>query len=65
MLRSCPLVISSVSFTVHDDVLDGRKGDGWFKWKPEYTDRLADDLDLLIVGGYYGYDYDSCLCSLR
>ncbi len=26
----------------------------WIKLKPEYVDGLGDDLDLLIVGGYYG-----------
>ena len=31
---------------------------GWFKWKPEYTDRLADDVDLVVVGGYFGLDDD-------
>jgi DNA ligase-4 len=30
-----------------------RKG-GWFKIKPEYVGGLMDELDLLIVGGYFG-----------
>jgi len=30
-----------------------RKG-GWIKVKPEYVDSLVPELDLLIVGGYYG-----------
>lgn len=29
-----------------------RKG-YWIKLKPEYIDGVGDDLDLLIVGGYY------------
>jgi DNA ligase 4 len=27
---------------------------GWFKIKPEYVDSLSDQLDVLVVGGYYG-----------
>ncbi|KAF0288749.1 DNA ligase 4 [Amphibalanus amphitrite] len=27
---------------------------GWVKVKPDYVDSLVDDLDLLIIGGYYG-----------
>ncbi|XP_059173254.1 DNA ligase 4-like [Physella acuta] len=30
-----------------------RKG-GWFKIKPEYVGGLMDELDLLVVGGYFG-----------
>lgn len=30
-----------------------RKG-GWFKIKPEYVKGLCDDLDLLVIGGYFG-----------
>ena len=30
-----------------------RKG-GWYKVKPEYVGGLMDELDLLIVGGYFG-----------
>jgi DNA ligase-4 len=26
----------------------------WVKLKPEYIEGLGDDLDLLIIGGYYG-----------
>ncbi len=33
---------------------DQRAGSGWFKCKPDYVLGLNDDLDLLIVGGYYG-----------
>ena len=33
---------------------DKRKGSGWLKLKPEYMDSLSDQLDLLILGGYYG-----------
>lgn len=27
---------------------------GWLKIKPDYVDKTCDDLDLLIVGGYFG-----------
>ena len=29
-------------------------GSGWLKIKPEYVNSLTDQLDLLIVGGYFG-----------
>ena len=29
-------------------------GSGWIKIKPEYVDSLSDQLDVLIIGGYYG-----------
>lgn len=29
-------------------------GSGWLKIKPEYVDSLSDQLDLIIVGGYFG-----------
>ena len=29
-------------------------GSGWIKIKPEYIDSLSDQLDLIIIGGYYG-----------
>ena len=29
-------------------------GSGWLKIKPEYVDSLTDQLDVLIVGGYFG-----------
>ncbi|XP_020670483.3 DNA ligase 4 isoform X1 [Pogona vitticeps] len=31
-----------------------KRGDGWLKIKPEYVSGLMDELDLLIVGGYWG-----------
>ncbi len=31
-----------------------RSGSGWYKVKPDYMIGMNDDLDLLIVGGYYG-----------
>ncbi|KAG8188782.1 hypothetical protein JTE90_009176 [Oedothorax gibbosus] len=31
-----------------------RKDSGWLKVKPEYIENLMDELDLLIIGGYYG-----------
>ncbi|XP_072434255.1 DNA ligase 4 isoform X1 [Chiloscyllium punctatum] len=31
-----------------------KRGEGWSKIKPEYVDGLMDELDILIVGGYFG-----------
>ncbi|XP_049919490.1 DNA ligase 4 isoform X2 [Epinephelus moara] len=31
-----------------------KRGEAWLKIKPEYVDGLMDELDLLIVGGYWG-----------
>ncbi|XP_007891664.1 DNA ligase 4 [Callorhinchus milii] len=31
-----------------------KRGEGWLKIKPEYIDGLMDELDILIVGGYFG-----------
>ncbi|XP_053273000.1 DNA ligase 4 [Pleuronectes platessa] len=31
-----------------------KRGEGWLKIKPEYVDGLMDELDLLIIGGYWG-----------
>ena len=31
----------------------GRKTQRWTKFKPEYAD-LTDNLDLIVLGGYYG-----------
>jgi ATP-dependent DNA ligase len=39
-------------------VPDGRAGQGWFKWKPDYVADVVSDLDLLVVGGYYGCVYE-------
>ena len=33
---------------------DKRKDSGWFKIKPDYEQNVMSDLDLVIVGGYYG-----------
>ncbi|KAJ3319713.1 DNA ligase (ATP) [Boothiomyces sp. JEL0866] len=45
------------------------KGD-WLKLKPDYIDSLCDDVDLLLVGGYYGEGklagrMNSFMCCLR
>ncbi|XP_046858902.1 DNA ligase 4-like isoform X2 [Xenia sp. Carnegie-2017] len=31
-----------------------RNGSGWLKIKPEYVNGLADELDVIIIGGYFG-----------
>ncbi|KAM5288996.1 DNA ligase 4 [Ctenodactylus gundi] len=31
-----------------------KRGEGWLKIKPEYVNELTDELDILIVGGYWG-----------
>ncbi|KNC52955.1 DNA ligase [Thecamonas trahens ATCC 50062] len=41
----------------------GDRSHGWLKIKPEYGDRTADDLDVLIVGGYYGTGHRSGLIA--
>ena len=36
---------------------------GWFKLKPEYIGGLMDELDVLIVGGYFGVGHRGGLMS--
>ena len=40
-------------------------GSGWLKIKPEYVDSLSDQLDVIIIGGYFGVGVmlsrDECL----
>ncbi len=36
---------------------------GWYKVKPEYVGGLMDELDLLVVGGYFGVGRRSGLMS--
>lgn len=31
-----------------------KRGEGWLKIKPEYVNGLMDELDIIIVGGYWG-----------
>ncbi|XP_065897200.1 DNA ligase 4-like isoform X2 [Dysidea avara] len=42
---------------------DKRKGSGWLKIKPEYVDSLSDQLDVVIVGGYYGVGHRAGMVS--
>lgn len=39
-----------------------RKG-GWYKIKPEYVGGLMDELDLLVVGGFFGVGSRSHMMS--
>ncbi|KAL4236518.1 DNA ligase (ATP) [Mactra antiquata] len=39
-----------------------RKG-GWFKIKPEYVGGLMDELDVLVVGGYFGVGHRAGMMS--
>ena len=36
---------------------------GWYKIKPEYFGELTDELDLLVVGGYFGVGSRSHMMS--
>ncbi|KAJ3355211.1 DNA ligase (ATP) [Entophlyctis luteolus] len=39
-----------------DYLLNDRSGD-WLKVKPDYIDSLGDDLDLVLIGGFFGSGY--------
>ena len=39
-----------------------RKG-GWYKIKPEYVNNLMDELDVLVIGGYFGVGHRSGMMS--
>ncbi|XP_068735127.1 DNA ligase 4-like [Montipora capricornis] len=54
------LVIKSPSSIYKPNV---RSGSGWIKIKPEYVDSLSDEMDLLIVGGYFGVGRRSGMIS--
>ena len=41
---------------------NNRKG-GWYKLKPEYIGGLMDELDVLVVGGYFGVGHRAGLMS--
>ncbi|MBW2993308.1 ATP-dependent DNA ligase, partial [Candidatus Woesearchaeota archaeon] len=46
----------------------GKRGWFWIKWKPEYTEKLADTFDLTVVGAFYGRGkragtYGALLCA--
>lgn len=36
---------------------------GWLKLKPEYVENLVSDLDMLILGGYFGEGSRKCIVS--
>lgn len=36
------------------EYVPGERKDNWLKLKPEYIEGLTDNLDLLIIGGFYG-----------
>ncbi|XP_031573134.1 DNA ligase 4-like [Actinia tenebrosa] len=54
------LVIKAPSSVYKPNV---RNGSGWLKIKPEYVDSLSDELDVLIVGGYFGVGIRSGMIS--
>ncbi|MCJ1334404.1 DNA ligase (ATP) [Thelotrema lepadinum] len=46
------------------------RNDSWFKVKPEYMEEYGEQLDVVIIGGYYGAGhrggwFSSFLCGLR
>ena len=46
----------------------GKRGWFWIKWKPEYTEKLADTFDLTVIGAFYGRGkragtYGALLCA--
>ncbi|XP_073251496.1 DNA ligase 4-like [Porites lutea] len=54
------LVVKSPSSVYKPNV---RNGSGWVKIKPEYVDSLSDELDLVIIGGYFGVGRRSGMIS--
>ncbi len=41
-------------YTVINNIYHLASGSGWLKIKPEYVDSLSDQLDVIIIGGYFG-----------
>eukprot|EP01132_Coremiostelium_polycephalum_P002500 gene2500-3093_t len=39
---------------LNSSYVPGERKEKWIKLKPEYLDGVGDDLDLVIIGGYYG-----------
>jgi DNA ligase-4 len=59
------LVVKSPRSSYHHD-----RNDDWIKVKPEYMQEFGEDLDCIIIGGYYGSGrrgggISSFLCGLR
>lgn len=38
---------------LHHSYKPGYRNNSWYKMKPEYENQIADDLDLIVLGGYY------------
>ena len=66
LLRGEGLVVKNIDCTYRTNSRDA----DWVKVKPEYSDQMGENMDLLVMGGWWGKGgrtgkISSLLCGLR